>query len=136
MGIDFFTFGNGSLSPVEEDRVLGYFACYVVTHPRDGRLHNTKGHADVCLSAVRASVQRCFDRRRGRVPAEAVGLILVLKGLATFAPSGARRVVQPIMQEHLRLVKDYLDLRNNQVPPSHLSFCLFLACLISFARSL
>jgi len=82
MGLDFFTFGDGALSPMQEDRVLGYFACFVVTHPRDGRAQNTKGHADMCLSAVRASVQRRFDRRPGRPPAEAVGLNLVLRGLA------------------------------------------------------
>jgi len=115
MHIDFGSFGDGSLGVKEEDRILGFFACYVVAYPRDGSARNTKGYADTCLSAARADVQRRFGRRPGSPPKEAYGLQQVLKGLAKFAPGGVRGVRYPILQEHLHRVKGWLDLANNQV---------------------
>jgi hypothetical protein len=115
MHIDYCSFGDGSLTALEEDLVLGYFACYVVFHPRNGSGQNTKMYADTNISAVRATVIRRYKRRPGSAEGKAYGLKQVLKGLAKAAPGGVRRVAQPIMQTHLRRIRDWLDLENNQV---------------------
>ena len=116
-GIDYEAFGaseaKGGLSEADEDVVLAMFGVYVVKYPRIEKEANTGDYAASCISAVRSACEKRHGRRPGTDARRTTMLALVLKGLRKLYPSGAR-LRHPILQQHLRLVRDHLDLAGNQ----------------------
>ncbi len=94
--------------------MLGLYSVYVVSFPRvQGKVTNTAAYAECGLSALRDRVFERHGRIPGGSPGECRFLRKILKSLHKRAPSGARALRRPILQETLRAVRRSLDLKTS-----------------------
>ena len=107
---------RGGLSVRDEERMLGLYCVYVVSFPRvAGKSWNTAAYAECSISALRDRVHERHGRIPGGPPGECRFLRKILRGLHKKAPSGARALRRPILQDTLRAVRRFLDLANDAV---------------------